>query len=43
MLPRDGASASAARAELTGLFDILAKDDPRIVGGKQPDDRFYAL
>ncbi len=36
-------SASAARADLTGLFDILAKDDPRIIGGKQPDDRFFAL
>ncbi|MEH2622356.1 NitT/TauT family transport system substrate-binding protein [Bradyrhizobium sp. AZCC 1719] len=36
-------TASAARADLTSLFDLLAKDDPRIIGGKQPDDRFYAL
>jgi NitT/TauT family transport system substrate-binding protein len=36
-------TASAARADLTSLFDILAKDDPRIIGNKQPDDRFYAL
>jgi NitT/TauT family transport system substrate-binding protein len=35
--------ASAARADLTTLFDVLAKEDPRIIGGKQPDDRFYAL
>ena len=36
-------TASSARADLTGLFDILAKDDPRIIGGKQPGDGFYAL
>ncbi len=36
-------SASAARADLTALFDVLAKEDPRIIGGRQPDDRFYAL
>jgi NitT/TauT family transport system substrate-binding protein len=36
-------TASAARADLASLFDLLAKDDPRIIGGKQPDDRFYAL
>jgi len=35
--------ATRARADLIGLFDTLAKDDPRIVGGKLPDDRFYAL
>ena len=36
-------TASAARADLTSLFDLLAKDDPRIIGGKQPNDGFYAL
>lgn len=36
-------AASAARGDLTGLFDILASDDPRIVGGRQPDERFYAV
>lgn len=36
-------TASAARADLSSLFELLAKDDPRIIGGKQPDDRFYAL
>jgi NitT/TauT family transport system substrate-binding protein len=35
--------ASAARPDLVTLFDMLAKEDPRIIGGKQPDDRFYAL
>lgn len=35
--------ASEARADLTSLFEILAKSDPRIIGGKQPDDGFYAL
>jgi NitT/TauT family transport system substrate-binding protein len=36
-------TASAARADLSSLFDVLAKDDPRIIGNKQPDDRFYLL
>lgn len=35
--------ATAARVDLTTLFDMLAKDDPRIIGGKQPDDGFFAL
>lgn len=35
--------ASAARADLTAFFDVLAKEDARIIGGRQPDDRFYAL
>jgi len=35
--------ATQARADLTGLFETLAKDDPRIIGGKLPDDRFFAL
>lgn len=35
--------ATRARADLTGLFETLAKDDQRIIGGKLPDDRFYAL
>ncbi|KRD95875.1 hypothetical protein ASE63_12740 [Bosea sp. Root381] len=34
---------SAARASLTTLFEALAADDPRIIGGKQPGDAFYAL
>ncbi|MCW5620432.1 MAG: ABC transporter substrate-binding protein [Burkholderiales bacterium] len=36
-------TASAARDDLAMLFDVLAKDDPRIIGGRQPDTRFYAL
>lgn len=35
--------ASAAKADLAALFDALAKEDPRIIGGKQPDDGFFAL
>lgn len=35
--------ASAARADLTAFFDVLATEDARIIGGKQPDERFYAL
>lgn len=35
--------ATAARADLTTLFEALAKEDLRIIGGKQPDDRFFAL
>lgn len=35
--------ASAARSDLTTLFEVLAKEDPRIIGGKLPDDRFYTL
>ncbi|MBB4018623.1 NitT/TauT family transport system substrate-binding protein [Chelatococcus caeni] len=35
--------ASAAREALTGFFAALAEDDPRIIGGRQPDAGFYAL
>lgn len=35
--------ATKVRGDLTGLLETLAKDDPRIVGGKIPDERFYAL
>lgn len=35
--------ASTARDDLYALFDILAQDDPRIIGGKRPDERFLAL
>lgn len=35
--------ASAARADLEPFFKVLAEQDPRIIGGKLPDDRFYAL
>lgn len=34
--------ASSAKTDLNALFDVLAKNDPRIIGGKRPDDRFYA-
>jgi NitT/TauT family transport system substrate-binding protein len=37
------ARATTARADLTTLFDVLAKEDPRIIGGKQPDDGFFVL
>jgi NitT/TauT family transport system substrate-binding protein len=35
--------ASSIRPELEKFFSILAEDDPRIIGGKLPDDPFYAL
>jgi NitT/TauT family transport system substrate-binding protein len=35
--------ASAVRPELESFFSMLAEDDPRIIGGKLPDDAFYAL
>ncbi|MGV6875617.1 ABC transporter substrate-binding protein [Pseudochelatococcus sp. B33] len=35
--------ASEAKADLAILFDALAEADPRIIGGKQPDDGFFAL
>jgi NitT/TauT family transport system substrate-binding protein len=35
--------ASVARADLQTLFEALAKDDPRIIGGKLPGDGFYVL
>lgn len=35
--------ASQARPDLESLFSILAEDDPRIIGGQMPDDRFYAI
>jgi NitT/TauT family transport system substrate-binding protein len=37
------ARSTTARADLTTLFDVLAKEDPRIIGGKQPDNGFFAL
>lgn len=36
-------SASAARSDIQALFEALAKEDPRIIGGKLPGDAFYAL
>lgn len=35
--------ARAARADLEPFFKVLAEQNPRIIGGKLPDDRFYAL
>jgi NitT/TauT family transport system substrate-binding protein len=35
--------ASSIRPDLEKFFSILAEDDPRIIGGKLPDDPFYAL
>lgn len=35
--------ASSVRRELEDFFSVLAADDPRIIGGKLPDDKFYAL
>jgi NitT/TauT family transport system substrate-binding protein len=35
--------ASAVRPDLESFFSMLAEDDPRIIGGKLPDDAFYAL
>lgn len=35
--------ASSIRPDLERFFSILAEDDPRIIGGKLPDDAFYAL
>jgi NitT/TauT family transport system substrate-binding protein len=35
--------ASSVRPDLEKFFSILAEDDPRIIGGKLPDDPFYAL
>jgi NitT/TauT family transport system substrate-binding protein len=35
--------ASSIRSDLERFFSILAEDDPRIIGGKLPDDAFYAL
>lgn len=35
--------ASSIRPELEAFFSILAKGDPRIIGGKLPDEGFYAL
>jgi len=34
---------SAVRNDLASFFDVLMKSDPRIIGGKQLDDGFYAL
>lgn len=35
--------ASQAREDLVALFEVLAQGDPRIIGGKLPEARFYAL
>lgn len=35
--------ASSVRPALESFFSVLAEDDPRIIGGKLPDDAFYAL
>lgn len=35
--------AQSAKAEIEALFNVLAEADPRIIGGKLPDDGFYAL
>ena len=35
--------ASEARDDLVALFEVLAQSDPRIIGGKLPEARFYAL
>lgn len=35
--------ASSLRQELAAFFALLAEDDPRIIGGKQPGKEFYAL
>jgi NitT/TauT family transport system substrate-binding protein len=36
-------AASSIRPDLERFFSMLAEDDPRIIGGKLPDDAFYAL
>ncbi|MCC6779158.1 MAG: ABC transporter substrate-binding protein [Hyphomicrobiales bacterium] len=35
--------ATSARTQLTAFFALLAEDDPRMIGGRQPGDGFYAL
>jgi NitT/TauT family transport system substrate-binding protein len=35
--------ATSARPQLTAFFALLAEDEPRLIGGRQPDDGFYAL
>jgi NitT/TauT family transport system substrate-binding protein len=35
--------ASSVRRELESFYAILAEDDPRIIGGRLPDEAFYAL
>lgn len=35
--------ARSAKADIEALFNVLAAADPRIIGGKLPDDGFYAL
>jgi len=37
------ARASAIKADLVAFFEVLAAVNPAIVGGKLPDDGFYAL
>lgn len=35
--------AKSVKTEIEALFAVLAEADPRIIGGKLPDDGFYAL
>lgn len=35
--------ASAARADIEAMLELMARRDPAIIGGKLPDDGFYAL
>jgi len=35
--------ARTVKSEIEALFNTLAEADPRIIGGKLPDDGFYAL
>ena len=35
--------AKSTKTEIEALFTVLAEADPRIIGGKLPDDGFYAL
>lgn len=45
-IPNSHLVATRARAikdDIAGFYDILAEANPDIIGGKQPDDAFYAL
>lgn len=35
--------ASSIRKEIEAMLDLMAKGDPAIIGGKLPDDGFYAI
>lgn len=35
--------ASSARADIESMLELMARRDPAIIGGKLPDDGFYAL